>query len=238
MKKLAAGAGATAVALAGLSGLSIAPAAASPFENCTQARQAGVTDIRIGDPNYAPHLDSRTNPDGVACESEGGVGLPDPVSPQTPEVNTPQAPQAPRAPEAPVTADPAAQEPWTWDNCSEAFANGVSNIPAGAPGYGTHLDRDLDGIGCELNGDDDAAFPTPVVADDVDDAYETDGAADQVSADPAAEGSQVAQVPTGGAETGVPVQESSPQAGVIGLSALALGAAAGAGLLVRRAVRA
>lgn len=33
MKKFAAGAGATVVALAGLSGLSIAPAAASPFQN-------------------------------------------------------------------------------------------------------------------------------------------------------------------------------------------------------------
>lgn len=207
MKKLAAGAGATAVALAGLSGLSIAPAAAAPgvYDNCAEVYADGKANITNADPGYTPGLDGSDN-DGVGCENPG-VGLPDPVSPQTPEVNTPQAPQAPRAPEAPVTADPAAQEPWTWDNCSEAFANGVSNIPAGAPGYGTHLDRDLDGIGCELNGDDDAAFPTPVVADDADDAYETDGAADQVSADPAAEVSQVTQVPTGGAETGVPVQE-------------------------------
>lgn len=217
MKKFAAGAGATVVALAGLSGLSIAPAAASPFQNCEQARNAGVTNIRIGDPNYSPDLDR--GGDGVACESEGGAGSPSMAAPQAPAVAAPQAPAA---------ADPAAVEPWTWDNCSEAFANGVSNIPAGTPGYGTHLDSDLDGIGCELDGGDAAAFPTPV---------DSSTAADQ-STSTTAEASQVTQVPTGAAETGVPVKDTSSSAGIIGLSALALGAVVGTGLLVRRAVKA
>ncbi|MFB6574651.1 excalibur calcium-binding domain-containing protein [Kocuria palustris] len=216
MKKFAAGAGATVVALAGLSGLSIAPAAASPFQNCEQARNAGVTNIRIGDPNYSPDLDR--GGDGVACESEGGAGSPSMAAPQAPAADAPQAPAA---------ADPAAVEPWTWDNCSEAFANGVSNIPAGTPGYGTHLDSDLDGIGCELDGSDAAAFPTPV-----------DGSAADQAASAAAEASQVTEIPAGAAETGVPVKADSNPAGIVGLSVLALGAVAGSGLLVRRAVKA
>ena len=34
-------------------------------------------------------------------------------------------------------------------NCSAARAAGRSNIRAGEPGYGPHLDRDGDGIACE-----------------------------------------------------------------------------------------
>ena len=34
-------------------------------------------------------------------------------------------------------------------NCSEARAAGAAPVRAGDPGYGRHLDRDGDGIGCE-----------------------------------------------------------------------------------------
>lgn len=34
-------------------------------------------------------------------------------------------------------------------NCSEARASGAGPIRRGAPGYGSHLDRDGDGIACE-----------------------------------------------------------------------------------------
>lgn len=34
-------------------------------------------------------------------------------------------------------------------NCTEARAAGASNIRRGEPGYGPHLDRDGDGVGCE-----------------------------------------------------------------------------------------
>lgn len=40
-----------------------------------------------------------------------------------------------------------AQQPYR--NCSEARANGDTNIPSDSPYYGPHLDRDNDGIGCE-----------------------------------------------------------------------------------------
>lgn len=34
-------------------------------------------------------------------------------------------------------------------NCAEARAAGAAPVMAGDPGYGRHLDRDGDGIGCE-----------------------------------------------------------------------------------------
>jgi hypothetical protein len=40
-----------------------------------------------------------------------------------------------------------AQQPYR--NCSEARANGDTNIPYDSPYYGPHLDSDNDGIGCE-----------------------------------------------------------------------------------------
>lgn len=36
-----------------------------------------------------------------------------------------------------------------WRNCSEARAAGAAPVRRGQPGYGPHLDRDGDGIGCE-----------------------------------------------------------------------------------------
>ncbi|GAA1344343.1 hypothetical protein GCM10009594_20310 [Kocuria palustris] len=222
MKKFAAGAGATVVALTGLSGLSIAPAVAAPgtFDNCAEVYAAGEWRISSADPRFTPGLDG--DGDGYGCDNPEYR-----PAQQTPATSTPQTPSV-TSPQAPAAADPAAVEPWTWDNCSEAFANGVSNIPAGTPGYGTHLDSDLDGIGCELDGGDAAAFPTPV---------DSSTAADQ-STSTTAEASQVTEIPAGAAETGVPVKADSNPAGIVGLSVLALGAVAGSGLLVRRAVKA
>ncbi len=39
-------------------------------------------------------------------------------------------------------------------NCSAARAAGAAPVHRGAPGYAVHLDRDLDGIGCEGSGAD------------------------------------------------------------------------------------
>lgn len=37
----------------------------------------------------------------------------------------------------------------TFANCSEARSAGAAPVRRGEPGYGPHLDRDNDGIGCE-----------------------------------------------------------------------------------------
>lgn len=36
-----------------------------------------------------------------------------------------------------------------YKNCTEARKNGDTNIPASSDKYGSHLDRDGDGIACE-----------------------------------------------------------------------------------------
>lgn len=36
-----------------------------------------------------------------------------------------------------------------WRNCTEARMAGAAPVRRGDPGYGRHLDRDNDGVGCE-----------------------------------------------------------------------------------------
>jgi uncharacterized protein YraI len=38
---------------------------------------------------------------------------------------------------------------WTYENCTEARAAGDAPVYRHEPGYGPHLDRDNDGVGCE-----------------------------------------------------------------------------------------
>jgi len=64
-------------------------------------------------------------------------------------VPAPAAPVAPApapAPAAPVAPAPAAVY---YANCTAARAAGAAPVYAGTPGYGKHLDRDGDGIGCD-----------------------------------------------------------------------------------------
>ena len=64
-------------------------------------------------------------------------------------VPAPAAPVAPApapAPAAPVAPAPAAVY---YANCTAARAVGAAPVYAGTPGYGKHLDRDGDGIGCD-----------------------------------------------------------------------------------------
>lgn len=51
---------------------------------------------------------------------------------------------------APAVPAPAAPAPVAYfANCTAARAAGAAPVYAGSPGYGTHLDRDRDGVGCE-----------------------------------------------------------------------------------------
>lgn len=59
-------------------------------------------------------------------------------------------PAAASAPAAPTSSAPAplhATAPFV--NCAAARAAGAAPVRRGQPGYGPHLDRDQDGIGCE-----------------------------------------------------------------------------------------
>jgi micrococcal nuclease len=49
----------------------------------------------------------------------------------------------------PEQAPPAVESNVYYKNCSEARAAGAAPVRLGQPGYGSHLDRDGDGVGCE-----------------------------------------------------------------------------------------
>ncbi|SEE11936.1 excalibur calcium-binding domain-containing protein [Ruania alba] len=53
--------------------------------------------------------------------------------------------------QARATEEPTAQAPSSvyYRNCDAARAAGAAPVRVGDPGYGTHLDRDRDGVGCE-----------------------------------------------------------------------------------------
>jgi Excalibur calcium-binding domain len=111
-----------------------------------------------------------------------------------------------------LTATPANATIGAYPNCSAAAAAGASNILRGTPGYGPHLDSDSDGIGCETQGSQAAPAPGPVVHAP----------------------SQVAQLPIGGADTGVTEQpDNDNEMGILALGSLAVAGAGGA-LIVRR----
>ncbi|MFC4495356.1 excalibur calcium-binding domain-containing protein [Streptomyces ovatisporus] len=57
-----------------------------------------------------------------------------------------------------VTADPSSADDADsdtgggstyYDNCADARAHGAAPVRRGQPGYGRHLDRDGDGVGCD-----------------------------------------------------------------------------------------
>ncbi|RYG98481.1 MAG: excalibur calcium-binding domain-containing protein [Alphaproteobacteria bacterium] len=59
----------------------------------------------------------------------------------------PAAPSAPRQNLAPSSVAPRRQGAFA--NCAAARAAGAAPVRRGDPGYGSHLDRDNDGVGCE-----------------------------------------------------------------------------------------
>ena len=167
--------------------------------------------------------------DGIMCESNG-----DDDAARAPSLD----PWEGAGPPLPVG--------YVYPNCDTAFA--VSGRPYPFPMFmqftGPHLDIDGDGMACETNGDDDAAFTgviheAPLVTEPVAPAPapqtptgEAPTAQAPAAAASAAGGSQVEEVPVGGADTGV--SESPNRTGLLAGGAV-LSALAGAGLLVRRA---
>jgi hypothetical protein len=64
--------------------------------------------------------------------------------------SSPTSPPSATSPPAPATtAAPSSPGGAPYANCAAARAAGAAPVRAGDPGYGRHLDRDGDGIGCE-----------------------------------------------------------------------------------------
>jgi hypothetical protein len=69
-----------------------------------------------------------------------------------PAASPPREPYRPPlqyAPRLDMTPDDAPGGAFEFRNCSEARAAGAAPVHRGEPGYGEHLDRDGDGVGCE-----------------------------------------------------------------------------------------
>ena len=54
-----------------------------------------------------------------------------------------------RGPNAGESTRPARSQSTYYPNCAAARAAGAAPVRRGQPGYGSHLDRDGDGVGCE-----------------------------------------------------------------------------------------
>lgn len=74
---------------------------------------------------------------GGTCKGQDTVAPPPPVTEKQPVVTPPPA----STPDPPSSA--------YYKNCAAARAAGVTPLRRGDPGYGSHLDRDGDGIACE-----------------------------------------------------------------------------------------
>ena len=106
-------------------------------------------------PSEVPEVVVEEEPEPEAVEPEAPMPVapapavpappPAPVAPPPAPVAPPPAP-APPPPPAPAAPPPAAV---SYKNCTEARAAGASPVHRGDPGYGKHLDRDGDGVGCE-----------------------------------------------------------------------------------------
>lgn len=92
----------TAATVAGLTGLSTAPAFAVvlPFDNCTEAANVGVFNIPIGTPGYQPGLDA--DGDGFGCDAQGNPAYDSTIVDRIVAENTPVV-------TPPVTATPPQQ---------------------------------------------------------------------------------------------------------------------------------
>ncbi|WP_322633228.1 excalibur calcium-binding domain-containing protein [Glycomyces albidus] len=103
------------------------------YENCDAARDAGAAPVEEGDPGYGSHLDS--DGDGVGCEdSSGGSGGGNDDNDDGGGGGNDDDDDGGSV---------------YYDNCDAVRAAGADPIYAGDPGYGSHLDRDGDGVGCE-----------------------------------------------------------------------------------------
>ncbi|MFJ6697949.1 excalibur calcium-binding domain-containing protein [Streptomyces sp. NPDC091272] len=119
------------------------PAPKVYYENCAAVRAAGAAPVREGQPGYASHLDR--DGDGVGCEPySGGSGSGSGGSSGSSGSGGSSGGGASSA-----SGGGGGGGSVSYANCSAVRAAGAAPIRAGDPGYGRHLDRDGDGVGCE-----------------------------------------------------------------------------------------
>lgn len=109
------------------------------YANCDAARAAGAAPVRRGDPGYASHLDR--DGDGVGCEPYGSSG---------PGGGSSSGGSSGGGSTGGSSGGGSTGGSDTsYANCTAVRAAGAAPIHRGDPGYGSHLDRDGDGVACE-----------------------------------------------------------------------------------------
>ncbi|RSM75561.1 hypothetical protein DMH04_37910 [Kibdelosporangium aridum] len=83
----------------------------------------------------------------VRPDSVVHVNVDKPAPPPAPKTSTPKVTPKPTPPK--TQQPPAPPKAAYYKNCAAARAAGAAPVRVGQPGYGRHLDRDGDGIGCE-----------------------------------------------------------------------------------------
>ncbi|MFG2593801.1 excalibur calcium-binding domain-containing protein [Streptomyces sp. NPDC048438] len=106
------------------------------YENCDAARAAGAAPVRRGDPGYAAHLDR--DDDGVGCEPYGTSGG-----------GSTGGSSSGGSTSGGSSGGSTGGGDVSYANCTAVRAAGAAPIHRGDPGYGSHLDRDGDGVACE-----------------------------------------------------------------------------------------
>ena len=142
-----------------------------------------------------------------------------------------------------LSATPATAAGLPFPNCDAAAAVGVYNIPIGTPGYGAHLDRNNDGVGCDSDPTRayDASIVAGLVAAPVATVAPTTPVAPKATVAPKAPAvtktpvtKQIVRVPVGGADTGVATKGTDNSAALALGGGLVLAAAAAGTFVVRR----
>ncbi|WP_248122404.1 excalibur calcium-binding domain-containing protein [Micrococcus lacusdianchii] len=219
MKKTATGL--TLAAALSLTAFSAAPASAldrnGNFQNCDEVYAAGFSHIGPEHPQYDSGLDN-SDDDLIGCENPENAGYYDTKK------WAPSAPSVDVDSDLPdhVTQPDSIDNQFTYPDCKDVFAAGLANLPESSEYYHADLDADLDGIGCEVNGDDAADVPAEIVAKYTSKKSEDEDASDDEP--------QVTVVPEGTPDTGA---EGTPLA-PFAAGALALAAVAGTGVALRR----
>lgn len=113
------------------------------YANCDAARVAGAAPVRRGDPGYAAHLD-RDN-DGVGCEPYGAGSSGGSSS----GGSTGGGSTSGGSTDGGSSDGGSGGGDTYYANCTAVRAAGAAPIHRGDPGYGSHLDRDGDGVACE-----------------------------------------------------------------------------------------
>lgn len=107
----------------------------------TQAEQDAMVRVLSACP-AEPLLTAADEPAAAAGPAPATAG-------PAPAATRPPAPSPTAGPPAPAPAPVPAPAGVPFENCTAARAAGAAPVRLGDPGYGRHLDRDGDGVGCE-----------------------------------------------------------------------------------------